>query len=247
VAILGAGNGDDLPLGQIAERSSAVTLLDLDIRSARGARRRQRRGLRRKLGLLGVDVTAGVADVIVLAALHGEVPARTDLPEGPLPGGPFDVVIGDLLYSQLLYPAMADLGVAGPRQRAFLSHYGPVLTRSVVARLQASAPGGIVVHLHDPLAWWPGHEQPVSITEILATAERDPAAALSLVGTANGPVESDPRVALASFGIHPQKTALWRWPFAQGVDYLACATLTEGSQATPLFDESDSSAARVSC
>lgn len=38
-------------------------------------------------------------------------------------------------------------------------------------------------------------------------------------------VESDPRGALRSFSFVPRATALWRWPFSEGVDYLACATL----------------------
>ena len=226
VAILGAGNGDDLPLDRIAERGSAVTLLDLDPQAARGARRRQSRAARRKISVLAHDVTAGVADAIVLAALRGEVPERTGLPEGPLPGSPYDFVIGDLFYSQLLYPAMADLGVAEPRQQAFLARYGPALTRSVVARLHASAPLGRVAHIHDPIAWWPGHSQPVSIEDILASADSgDPEGALAIVARGLGPAESDPRAAVRSLGMAVLETRLWRWPFAPGVEYLACATL----------------------
>jgi hypothetical protein len=44
-------------------------------------------------------------------------------------------------------------------------------------------------------------------------------------GRGRGPHESDPRHALAAFRIPIHTTALWRWPFAPGVDYLACATL----------------------
>lgn len=38
-------------------------------------------------------------------------------------------------------------------------------------RLHASAPQGHVIHVHDPLAWWPGHSQPVRLDEILAVAD----------------------------------------------------------------------------
>jgi hypothetical protein len=48
---------------------------------------------------------------------------------------------------------------------------------------------------------------------------------LSEIARGLGPVESDPRAALRSFGIAPRATAFWRWPFSEGVDYLACATL----------------------
>ena len=99
----------------------------------------------------------------------------------------------------------------------------------MVARLHASAP--LVVHVHDPLAWWDGHEQPVSLEEILDLAESDgPEAALALAARGSGPHESDPRAALAALGLTPTATALWHWPFTDGVDYLACATRqTSGS------------------
>ena len=53
----------------------------------------------------------------------------------------------------------------------------------------------------------------------------DPEAALGLVAGGNGPHHSDPRVALSGLAIPIRATALWRWPFARGVDYLVCATL----------------------
>jgi hypothetical protein len=92
-----------------------------------------------------------------------------------------------------------------------------------------------VVHVHDPIAWWDGHEQPVALEEILAAATGpDPEAALALAARGVGPHESDPRAALADLGLSPTATALWRWPFAPGVDYLACATLASGTAAPPI-------------
>ena len=149
--------------------------------------------------------------------------------EAPVPGAPYDLVIGDLLYSQLLYPALVDLGVPAARTSAYLVRYAPRLTRSVVARLHVSAPGGLVLHVHDPIAWWPGHPQPVTLEQILTAAERDPVAALALAAQGQGPRDSDPRAALSSFAIPVRATAMWRWPFAAGVDYLACATLAGGT------------------
>ncbi|HWH19223.1 MAG TPA: hypothetical protein VN671_01720 [Solirubrobacterales bacterium] len=260
VAIVGAGNGDDLPLRRIARRAGAVTLIDLDPRAAQGARRRLGRAERAKVDVIGHDVTEGAADAIVLAALGGEevdpVPATVggpapiasadaqrsasaaaDLPhlaaepdgEGrPLPGAPYDLVIGDLFYSQLLYPALVDLGVDPDRSAETLVRHAPGLTRAVVARLHASAP--LVVHIHDPIAWWDGHEQPVALGEILASAAGEGTdAALDLVARGVGPHESDPRAALADLDLTPTATALWRWPFAPGVDYLACATLARSA------------------
>ncbi len=244
VAIVGAGNGDDLPLRRIARRAGTVTLIDLDLRAARGTRQRLGRAERAKVEVIGHDVTEGAADAIVLSALSGpggrSGTGAVDLPDlaankggkgrphprtaSPLPGAPYDLVIGDLFYSQLLYPALVDLAVDPDRRAETLVRHAPSLTRDVVARLHASAP--CVVHVHDPIAWWDGHEQPVTVGEVLAAADDDgPDAALALAARGIGPRESDPRTAFTDLGLIPTATALWRWPFAPGVDYLACATL----------------------
>jgi hypothetical protein len=240
VAVLGAGNADTLPLRRIAARAGAVTLIDIDPRASREARRRVPWRARRRVEAVEHDVTEGAADRIVTAALYDEDPGEVRIPESPLPGAPYDLAIGDLLYSQLLYPALLDLEVEEERRADFLRRYAPVLARATVARLHASAP--LIVHVHDPLAWWDGHEQPVDLDRILNLAEAgdgDAAraeveaggidAALAEVARGLGPVESDPRAALRDLGIEPGPTALWRWPFTEGVDYLACATLASGA------------------
>ena len=235
VAILGAGNCDDLPLARIAARADEVTLMDLDKRAIRAARHRQPRQLRGRIDVVEHDVTDGAADGIAIAAAAGRVPEPV-VTEAPVPGAPYDLVIGDLLYSQLLYPALVDLGVPAARTSAFLARYAPRLTHSVVARLHASAPGGLVLHVHDPIAWWPGHPQPVTLKRILAASATDPVAALVLAARGTGPHHSDPRSALSSFAIPVRATAVWHWPFAPGVDYLTCATLAGSSSSDELAD-----------
>jgi hypothetical protein len=223
VAVLGAGNGDDLPLRRIAERAGSVVLIDLDGVAARSARRRLPWRRRRQVEVIERDVTAGAADRIVLAAARGEA-VDVALPEGRLPGAPYDLAIGDLLYSQLLYPALFDLGIEEEVRAATLRAHAPALTRASVARLHASAP--TAVHVHDPLAWWEGHEQAVDLDGVLRLAAHEGTeAALEAVARGTGPAESDPRAALRSLCVPIADTALWRWPFAGGVDYLACATL----------------------
>jgi hypothetical protein len=248
VAIVGAGNCDDLPLRRISGRAAKVALIDIDPRAAEGARRRLPRAERRKVEVIGHDITGGAADAITLTAVdlgpaidasggphpgapHGAVDLKAGSRTlgrprpGPLPGAPYDLVIGDLFYSQLLYPALRDLGVDAESIDTAIAAHAPSLTRAAVERLDTSAP--LIVHVHDPLAWWDGHEQPVSLEEILDLAESDgPEAALALAARGSGPYESDPRAALADLGFPPAATALWRWPFTEGVDYLACATLT---------------------
>jgi hypothetical protein len=239
VAIVGPGNGDDLPLRRIVRRAGSVTLIDLDPLAARRARQRLGRSERAKVDVIGHDVTEGDADAIVLAAAASEaadLPHLAPEPDGegrPLPGAPYDLVVGDLFYSQLLYPALVDLGVDPDRRAETLMRHAPPLTRAVVARLHASAPH--VVHVHDPIAWWDGHEQPVALEEILVAATGpDPEAALALAARGVGPHETDPRAALADLGLSPTATALWHWPFAPAVDYLACATLVSGTAAPPI-------------
>jgi hypothetical protein len=225
VAIIGAGNCHDVPLRRLARRAAEVALIDIDRRATRRARRRLPPGLRRTVRVVEHDVTAGAADRIIHATAQGRVPDPVLLPEAPLPGAPCDLVIGDLLYSQLLYPAMLDLGIPGPRRQWVLERLGPVVIRGVVARLHASAPYGHVVHLHDPLGWWPGHTQPVAPSEILDAAQRDIDVAAGLIALGCGPRDADPRPALNHFAIPVHATAIWRWPFAQDTDYLVCATV----------------------
>jgi hypothetical protein len=94
--------------------------------------------------------------------------------------------------------------------------------------------GGLVLRIHDPIAWWPGHRQPVTLGRILTAAERGPGAALALAAQGTGPRHSDPRDALNSFAIPVRATATLSWPFAPAVDYLACATLARIDPASPL-------------
>lgn len=225
VAILGAGNGDTLPLEQITARADHVALIDLDPDATRRARRRVPRKLRGRVQTLSHDITASVADQIATQVAAHTVPSPPRLIESPLPGAPYDLVIGDLLYSQLLYPALLDLRIPPARRAAVLERYGPALTRATVARMHVSAPYGQVLHIHDPLGWWHGHDQPVTLTDILTAAEHDTERALALAATGRGPRYSDPRPALSRFSIPIRQTELWRWPFAPGVDYFACATI----------------------
>ncbi len=180
------------PLTRLTDRASHVTLIDIDRRARRHARRRLSPVLRRTVSIVEHDVTAGAADAIIRATVRGQVPDPVLVPEAPLPGAPYDLVIGDLLYSQLLYPAMIDLGISDPLRRAVLDRYGPVLVRGMVARLHASAPYGRVAHLHDPLGCWPGHPQPVALPEIVDTAQRDVGQALRLIARGCGPRDADP-------------------------------------------------------
>lgn len=225
VGIVGAGNCDDLPLTRIAARAGRVDLLDLDPAACRAAIAHEPKPLRGKLAALEVDASGGHADRISAAVVAGRVTQAPGVDWSPIGDGPYDILIGDLFYSQLLYPGLRDAGVTDERIMLALSTYGPALTGLVVSRMHASAPDGLVVHIHDPVGWWSGHAQPFTLDHVLAVAARSADDALTMLASATGPQGTNPRVALASLGIPILRTAFWRWPFGQAYDYLACATV----------------------
>ncbi len=163
VAVVGAGNCDDVPLTRLAERAGRVDLLDVDTTAPAAAIRREPRGRRDRLRALDVDVTGGLADRIVREVAAGRMAPVPVQDWEPVGDAPYDVVVGDLLYSQLLYPGLLDAHVPDERIGIALRTYGDALTGLVVSRLQASAPAGRVVHVDDPVAWWEGHDQPFTL------------------------------------------------------------------------------------
>jgi SAM-dependent methyltransferase len=223
VAIVGAGNGDDLPLRRLARRAARVDLIDLDAAALRRARRRVR--FAHHVHTVREDVTAGAVDAIVQRA-RGKPMTVALPPPTPIGLSPYDVVISDLLATQLLFPALHDSGLRGPEIDKVLLDDGQALTNSVVARLHAAAPDGLVVHLHDILVWSDRHKQPFPLETVLALAETDLAAAFTLAQHGNVPYGCDPRTASGSVGAKLTQTTFWRWPFAPGTDYLVNATVT---------------------
>jgi hypothetical protein len=228
VAVVGAGNCDDLPLTRLAERAGHVDLMDLDITATTAAIAREPAELQVRLRAVAADVTGGLADRIVRAVAAGRMAPVPVQDWQPIGDAPYDVVIGDLFYTQLLYPGLLDAGVPEERIAIALKTYSAALTGLAVSRLQATARGGVVVHIDDPIAWWDGHEQPFTAEEALAAAARGADDALRLIETGNRPIGSDPRLALAALGIPVRRTAFWVWQFAPRVDYLVCASVAKG-------------------
>lgn len=220
VAIVGAGNGDDLPLGRLARRAAAVDLIDLDARAAQGARRRVSPLARRRVRVIEQDVTGGAADAVIAGA-PGEI---VDVPgDGLGDGAPYDVVVLDLVLTQLLYPALKGT-MDGRAIDAVLLRHGQRLTDGVVARAwRATREDGAVVVLHDLLGWWDGHPQPFALDRLLALA---PDQALTLAQRASLPYGCDPWAAGRRAGAHVETTRLWRWPFSPGADYAVFGLVT---------------------
>jgi hypothetical protein len=201
VAVVGAGNGHTLPLRLLASHA-ALTLIDVDEAALARSSRRLR------VETLVHDVTEGEADRIVTREPNAP-PHRGSIRFSRLPGSPYDLVIGDLLYSQLLYPALLDRRAPDLAQRLRTS--GAALTRAVVTALHDSAT--TVLHIHDALGWWDGHTQPFTLEEAIAHP--------GLIAKGFGPKEADPRPWVPTI----VATHHWRWPFKPGVDYLAVGTV----------------------
>jgi hypothetical protein len=160
--------------------------------------------------VLRCDLTGGAADRIVNAARRGRDPRDASVPREPVGDGRYDVVVGDLFYSQLLYPALLDAGLASHRIGAVLDAHGQPLTDAVVARLHASA--GLVVHVHDRLGWWEGNT-PSAPLEAFISGDAS-------LADEPGPRGCDLPGALVRCGQRIVDRALWRWPFRERVDYL---------------------------
>ncbi len=168
VAVVGAGNGHDLPLRRLGHRAGRLDLIDVDERALKRTRRRLRLGGVRAGGITQ-DVTHGAADAILRHVIAGQPmrPSRA----APVGRPPYDVVIADQFLSQLLYPALSDSHLSPRAVSAALRTHGQVLTNAVVAGLAASAPGGLLICIEDVLGWWAGHDQPFTIDEALAAAD----------------------------------------------------------------------------
>jgi hypothetical protein len=227
VVVVGAGNGDDLPLTRLAARAAEVHLVDLDVVAPRRAIAREPRGLRHRLTVLDQDVTGGAADRVADDVIAGR-PVRDDrVPREPIGTGGYDVVVADLLYTQLLFPALLDAEVAPERRTPALRRHGQRLTDGVVGRLHASTTGGHVVHVHDVAGWWPGHDQPLTPEEVLA-AEPGPAALVHRLGRPTG-CDVSGSVRLTGDRVTSQRW--WTWPFARDTTYLVQALVARVQRA----------------
>jgi hypothetical protein len=226
VAVVGAGNGHDLPLRRLGRRAGRLDLVDLDVRALHRTRRRLLlSGVR--ADLIAQDVTHGLADMVIrnVVARRSVRPSPLGAAAKPIGRPPYDVVIADQFLSQLLYPALSDSHLSHPEVGAALHAHGQTVTNTVIAGLTAAAPGGLLVCIEDVLRWGVDHHQPFTIDEVLATAEADPDRALELVQRGKQPRGCNGRTALGLAGVQVVDRRFWRWPFAPGTDYLVCATV----------------------
>ena len=79
-----------------------------------------------------------------------------------------------------------------------------------------------MICIEDVLGWWPGHDQPFALDDVLAA---EPEEAMRLVERGQAGARRNGRTALTLAGAEVIDRAFWRWPFAGGTDYLVCATV----------------------
>lgn len=238
VALVGGGSCDDVPLLRILDRAGSVDLLDFDAASTERALGRVSDGQRERVRVEQVDVTDGCADEVLRAVRDDTpLPDALPLPYGPLGTGEYDLVVGDMLYTQLLHAGLIALGVVGERQHELMRRYDPHFTSSLVQRIQASLRvGGHAVHVHDLACWATGHDQPLTIEEVL----EDPFWTWTRLRRHDN---CDPHLALGRLGADVVDSAWWRWPFEPNKTFLVRATVTRagvgaGSAVGPLMRRS---------
>ncbi len=206
LAILGAGNCNDVDLAGLAARFDAIALLDIDTKACRAAARRA-----------GVEVAIHDVD---LSGVLGRLTRWRRQPPGPdelraLPAAAveavraavparFDVVLTSGVLSQLVWSAMETFAVTDPALRG-------VALGSVVAHLQVASsllrPGGALVVVADTLARPPDFFRPFAEVDPLDLLVGLESRGLCLPGTELGVVSQ----ALALSAVDVGLAGAWLW------------------------------------
>jgi hypothetical protein len=227
LAVLGAGNCNDLDLVALASRFAEIHLVDLD-----------REALRRAQERLPAEAAARVtlhAPVDLSGALHrlaafrrtpptpaqlGVLPrAAAESVLAALPGG-FDVVLSACLLSQLMHSCYLALGTRHPTLRLTACALAIAHLRSLAG---LTAPGGTAVVVTDTVS-----SETYAIDELWP--DRDPMAMLNevdrqdyaLSGTAPGFVRKiiTQDAVVAPLASPPRLIPPWRWRFTTELTYL---------------------------
>lgn len=227
VALVGAGSCDDVPLLRLLERVASVDLLDFDASATERALARVSDDDRARITVYEEDVTGGSADLVLRAIRDDEpLPDALPLPYGPLGSGDYDLVVGDMLYTQLLHAGLLALGIVGERQHELMRRYDPHLTNALVQRIQASlAPTGHAIHVHDLACWSTGHAQPLELEEVLA----DPFWSWPQLKRHDN---CDPHLALGRMRVDIVDSAWWEWPFEPKKRFVVRATVARAGVGT---------------
>lgn len=226
VAIVGAGSCDDIPLMRISRHAACIDLIDFDHTAVDRALKRAKYASHITPEI--VDVTEGCADRILDAIAKGKsLPNALALPHKPFSGAPYDLIIGDMLYTQLLHPGLLKLDVEGPKQHMLMRRYDPHLTRSLVLRIQRSlATGGYAMHIHDVACWTNNQPQPIPLERALTTPDLT-------YKSLNRHDRCDPHLILPMLNAEIIEHAWWSWPFEPNKSFLVRASVATNPPSFP--------------
>ena len=230
LAVLGAGNCNDLDLPALAARFREIHLVDLDEEALRRARERQPEAVAAKLVLHApvdlsgaFDKLAAFKDRPATAAEQARLPAESTRKVLAALPGPFDVVLSACMLSQLMHSCYVALGLQHPQLHLMAAALAVSHLRSLAAMI---APGGTGLLVTDTISsetyaleeLW-GDQPPLALLEEVDRANR------VLTGTAPSflrkILREDPEVApLVSPGrlIEP-----WLWRFTDEITFLVYA------------------------
>jgi hypothetical protein len=230
LAVLGAGNCNDLDLPALAARFREIHLVDLDEEALRRARERQPEAVAAKLVLHApvdlsgaFDKLAAYKDRPATAAEQARLPAESTRKVLAALPGQFDVVLSACMLSQLMHSCYVALGLQHPQLHLMAAALAVSHLRSMAALI---APGGTGLLVTDTISsetyaleeLW-GDQPPLALLEEVDRANR------VLTGTAPSflrkILREDPEVApLVSPGrlIEP-----WLWRFTEEITFLVYA------------------------
>lgn len=230
LAVLGAGNCNDLDLPALAARFREIHLVDLDEEAVRRTRDRQPEAVKAKLVLHAPIDLSGAFDRLAAfkkkpatAAEQARLPAESLQRILAAIPGPFDVVLSACLLSQLMHSCYVALGVQHPQLHLMAAALGLVHVRSLASLV---APGGTGILVTDTISsetyaleeLW-GDRPPLQLLEEIDRAGR--------VLTGTGPsylrkmLRDDPEVGpLVSA---PRLVEPWLWRFTDEMTFLVYA------------------------
>jgi hypothetical protein len=230
LAVLGAGNCNDLELAALAARFREIHLVDLDEEAVHRARDRQPEQVRARLVIHApVDLSGAFERLAAFRSKPATLAEQASLPGAAVQRilqavlGPFDVVLSACMLSQLMHSCYIALGLRHPQLHRMATSLAVAHLRSLAAM---TAPGGTALLVTDTISsetyaleeLW-GDRPPLQLLEEIDRADR--------VLTGTGPsflrkiLRDDPEV--GPLVTAPRLVEPWLWRFTDEMTFLVYA------------------------